>query len=58
VIVPDINLLLYAEINAFPQHAAAKCWWEEVLAGDAAGRLAGDQPVRVHQAGDQSPRVH
>lgn len=34
MIVPDINLLLYAEINAFPQHAAAKCWWEEVLAGD------------------------
>ncbi len=31
MIVPDINLLLYAEIDAFPQHAAAARWWEEAL---------------------------
>jgi hypothetical protein len=34
VIVPDINLLLYAEIDAFPEHAAARRWWEGALAGE------------------------
>src|SRR5690606_32700997 len=34
VIVPDVNLLLYAEIDAFEQHAAARRWWEDALAGE------------------------
>jgi uncharacterized protein len=34
VIVPDVNLLLYAEIDAFAQHRAAKQWWETLLNGD------------------------
>jgi toxin-antitoxin system PIN domain toxin len=29
VIVPDVNLLLYAVVSAFPQHKAAHEWWEE-----------------------------
>ena len=33
MIVPDINLLLYAEIAAFPEHAAARKWWERLLSG-------------------------
>jgi toxin-antitoxin system PIN domain toxin len=33
MIVPDINLLLYAEIDAFPEHAAARKWWERTLSG-------------------------
>jgi hypothetical protein len=33
MIVPDINLLLYAEIDAFTQHRAARRWWEDTLAG-------------------------
>jgi toxin-antitoxin system PIN domain toxin len=33
VIVPDLNLLLYAEIAAFPEHAAARRWWEATLRG-------------------------
>lgn len=33
MIVPDVNLLLYAEIAAFPEHAAARRWWEGALAG-------------------------
>ncbi len=36
MIIPDVNLLLYAEIDAFPQHAAARRWWEGVLNGDRA----------------------
>lgn len=35
MIVPDVNLLLYAHITAFPQHAAARAWWEGLLDGDA-----------------------
>ena len=30
MIVPDINLLLYAYFSVFPLHKAAKRWWEEV----------------------------
>jgi toxin-antitoxin system PIN domain toxin len=31
VIVPDVNLLLYATLNSFDQHAAAKRWWQGAL---------------------------
>jgi uncharacterized protein len=34
MIVPDVNLLLYAEIDAHPLHASARSWWEETLNGD------------------------
>jgi uncharacterized protein len=42
VIVPDLNLLLYAEIDAHPLHPAARRWWEEALNGD---RQVGLAPV-------------
>jgi predicted nucleic acid-binding protein len=28
VIVPDVNLLLYVTIKAYPQHEETKEWWE------------------------------
>lgn len=31
MIIPDVNLLLYVTIDAFPQHAAAKAWWETAV---------------------------
>lgn len=34
MIVPDVNMLLYAEIDAFPQHRAARKWWEDLLNGE------------------------
>ncbi len=34
MIVPDVNLLLYAEIDAYPQHEGARRWLEETLSGD------------------------
>jgi toxin-antitoxin system PIN domain toxin len=42
MIVPDVNLLLYAEIDAFPQHAPARRWWEAVMNGE---RQVGIAPV-------------
>jgi toxin-antitoxin system PIN domain toxin len=42
VIVPDVNLLLYAEVAAFPQHDAARRWWEGVMNGE---RQVGIAPV-------------
>jgi toxin-antitoxin system PIN domain toxin len=36
VIVPDINLLLYAHFECFPRHRQARAWWEEQLNGDRA----------------------
>jgi hypothetical protein len=33
VICPDINLLLYAINESFPQHRVAKAWWDSVLSG-------------------------
>jgi len=41
VIVPDINLLLYASLDAFPEHAAARAWWERLLNGPAPVALTG-----------------
>lgn len=34
MIVPDINLLLYACDQSFPTHSAARNWWESVMNGD------------------------
>lgn len=31
MIVPDVNLLLYAVISGFPQHPRAHAWWEEII---------------------------
>jgi uncharacterized protein len=33
VIVPDVNLLLYAHDSSAPQHAPARKWWEAALSG-------------------------
>lgn len=33
MIVPDVNLLLYAHITTFPQHERARRWWEGALNG-------------------------
>src|SRR5262249_61817816 len=33
MIVPDVNLLVYAHMAAFPQHDAARTWWEALLNG-------------------------
>jgi toxin-antitoxin system PIN domain toxin len=33
VIVPDVNLLLYAVISGFPQHHRAYAWWEQTVNG-------------------------
>lgn len=40
MIVPDVNLLLYAEIDCFPHHLAARKWWEKLLSGDRAVGIA------------------
>ena len=34
MIIPDINLLLYAHVTSFPAHLAAKKWWESALNGE------------------------
>lgn len=33
MLVPDVNLLLYATIDAFERHGAARAWWEGLLSG-------------------------
>ncbi len=35
MIIPDVNLLLYATITGFPQHERARAWLEDVLNGTA-----------------------
>ncbi|MGH3395692.1 MAG: type II toxin-antitoxin system VapC family toxin [Streptosporangiaceae bacterium] len=35
MIVPDVNLLLYAVVSAFPQHQAAHAWWEDTVNSSA-----------------------
>lgn len=34
MIVPDLNLILYAHFEGFEEHAVARAWWEATLAGD------------------------
>jgi toxin-antitoxin system PIN domain toxin len=34
VIIPDINILLHAYDADFPQHPAARKWWEQTVNGD------------------------
>ena len=41
MIVPDVNMLLYAEIAAFPQHPAARAWWEGLLSSERQVGVAG-----------------
>jgi toxin-antitoxin system PIN domain toxin len=33
LIVPDLNLLLYAHFDGFPQHERARAWWEGCMNG-------------------------
>jgi uncharacterized protein len=33
MIVPDVNLLLYAHVQAFAEHDEARAWWEALLNG-------------------------
>ena len=40
MIVPDVNLLLYAEITAYPEHANAHRWWVAQLGGASEVGLA------------------
>jgi hypothetical protein len=44
VIVPDVNLLLFAEIDAFAHHGRARQWWEDLLNGE---RQVGLAPVSL-----------
>jgi uncharacterized protein len=40
MILPDVNLLLYAHNTLDPKHEAARCWWDAHLAGRAGIGLA------------------
>lgn len=33
MIVPDVNLLIFAHDSSSPNHAAARSWWEDALSG-------------------------
>ena len=44
MIIPDVNVLLYAEIDAHQLHARARRWWEEALSSE---RQVGLAPVCV-----------
>ncbi len=41
MIIPDVNLLLYASFSAFQQHALARAWLEQALNGDEQVLLPG-----------------
>lgn len=40
MIIPDVNLLLYANIDSGPQHALARPWFEALLNGETQVGLA------------------
>jgi uncharacterized protein len=41
VIIPDVNLLLYAYLTAFAEHVKARRWWEDLMNGDKEVGLGG-----------------
>jgi toxin-antitoxin system PIN domain toxin len=41
VIVPDVNLVLYAHLAAFREHGRVRVWWEGALNGTTAIGIAG-----------------
>jgi toxin-antitoxin system PIN domain toxin len=43
MIVPDVNLLLYAVVSGFPQHPRAHAWWEETI--NSSARVGLTQPA-------------
>lgn len=43
MIVPDVNLLLYAVISGFPHHSRAHAWWEQTVNSNA--RVGLTQPA-------------
>ena len=40
MIVPDINLLVYAHDSEFPRHGEVRDWWEELMNGSGSVGLA------------------
>ena len=34
MLIPDVNILIYAYDSTAPHHAAARRWWESTLGGD------------------------
>ena len=40
MIVPDLNMLIYAHNRRAPEHVAAQIWWRELLRGEEAVGLA------------------
>jgi len=66
VIVPDVNLLLYAHVKGFAEHPKARRWWEDLMNGSEEVGLGGpavfgfirlatsprvlDRPLRVGEA--------
>lgn len=41
MILPDVNLLLYASFSGFAEHDRARAWWEEALSGERDVGLCG-----------------
>ena len=39
MIVPDVNLLVYAYNDGVPQHHTARHWWKALLQGDTPVRI-------------------
>lgn len=44
MIVPDLNLLLYAHFDSFREHGQSRAWWEDAVNG---GREIGIAPVTL-----------
>lgn len=62
MIVPDVNLLVYAYVRGIPDHNAARRWWEGTVNGEVAVGLPWSVIIRnldaVGAGGDLVPDAH
>lgn len=40
MILPDVNILIYAYNSDFPRHSEARAWWEQTLSGSRSVGMA------------------
>ena len=58
MIIPDLNLLIYAYDQRAPQHPQAHLWWAQLLRGDEPVGITLGGPDRFRQTHDTPGHIN